>query len=504
MKTLTLPEAVKGMTSATVRRWLKGPKEAVKAGEDLLELEIQDAFVRLQSDIEGTLDEILAEEGATVSTGAPLAKLGNGAGATGSQQQQEEGRVVPESSKAVVEKTSAPSGDVVPVVMPQVGNTMEEGTILGWKVKEGDVVEVGQILFEAETDKATVEIEATDAGRVARVVVQEGETVAIKTPVAYLADSDEAVEAHLSVQEAAPAPETPQPAVAAPAARAAEAAPATVQAVAPGGRVKASPAARRIAEARGLDLHSVGAGSGPGGRILSTDLEKARSAAPASPGQAVRKPVPKMRRAIGKALQRSKQTVPHFYMRLTIDADPLFAFYRKRKPETGCTLNDVIMLACGRAIQEFPAFRSRIDGDELLEYPGANIGVAVGVEDGLVVPAVLNVDRLNLAGLAVETKSVVESARKGKLQNIGHANFTISNLGMFGVEEFSAIINPPEAAILAVSAVREDVIVKDGAMRPGRVMTMSLSSDHRLIDGLLAAQFLARLRGLLEAPGQLA
>ena len=183
-----------------------------------------------------------------------------------------------------------------------------------------------------------------------------------------------------------------------------------------------------------------------------------------------------------------------------IDAGPLFAFYREQKPKTNCTLNDCVVLAVGRAMAESPAVRSQTDGDEIVEYPHANIGIAVGVEDGLTVPVVLKVDTLTLAQLAPEAKRVVENARNGKLENLGQGNFTITNLGMFGIEEFSAIINPPESGILAVSAVRETVLVEDGTMRPARVMTMTLSADHRIVDGLVAARFLGRLKEILENP----
>ena len=189
-------------------------------------------------------------------------------------------------------------------------------------------------------------------------------------------------------------------------------------------------------------------------------------------------------------------------MRLTIDAAPLFAYYREQKPRTNCTVNDCVVLAIGRAMAEFPGVRSQIDGDEIIQFPHANIGIAVGVDDGLVVPVVRSVDTLSLSQLAVEAKRVVENARNGKLENIGQGNFTVSNLGMFGVEEFSAIINPPESGILAVSAVRETVIVENGTMRPGRVMTMTLSADHRVIDGLLGAKFLGRLKVILENPSE--
>ena len=208
----------------------------------------------------------------------------------------------------------------------------------------------------------------------------------------------------------------------------------------------------------------------------------------------------KMRRAIGANLQQSKQTIPHFYLQITINAAPLLKFYGEQKPHTGCSLNDLVVLAVGRAMREFPAVRSQIDGDDLVEFPHANIGIAVGIDDGLVVPVVMGVDTLSLAQLAQESKRVVEAGRKGILENFGKGNFTISNLGMFGVDEFSAIINPPESGILAVSAIRETAIVEDGALSLGRVMTMTLSADHRVIDGLLAAKFVGRLKELLENP----
>ncbi len=274
------------------------------------------------------------------------------------------------------------------------------------------------------------------------------------------------------------------------------------------GRIHASPAARKFAAKSGVALGSIGQGSGPGGRLLSGDVAKAASAAKpdsrqASVGKVEGKriiPLTKMRRAIGINLQTSKQTIPHFYLRMSIDADPLLAFYRQQKPQVSCTLNDVVVLAVGRAMREFPAVRSQIVGNDIVEFPHANIGVAVGVEEGLVVPVVLNVDTLSLAQLAPETKRVVESCRNGKLENIGKGNFTISNLGMFGVEEFSAIINPPESGILAIGAVRENVIVAQGAIRAGRTMSMTLSADHRIVDGVMAAKFMARLKDILENP----
>ncbi len=392
--------------------------------------------------------------------------------------------------------------------MPQVGNSMEEGTIISWKVKVGDQITIGQIIYDTETDKASIEVEATDAGRLARIVADAGAVVPIKQPVAYLANSDADVDAYIAAQGGATAPgiasvETVLTVTTA----AAPSAPVAPASRTESGRVKASPAARKLAEDRGLDLAAVGAGSGPGGRILSTDLNRAPVArpvaAPAGDGKGIRKPLTKMRKAIATNLQASKQTVPHFYVRLTINAEAMFAFSKAQKPATGCTINDVVLLAVGKAVGEFPAFRSRIDGNDIVELPTANIGVAVGLDEGLVVPVIMGIDGMTLKQLAGESKRIIEGARAGKLENMGRGVFSISNMGMMGVEEFSAIINPPESGILAIGAVRETILVQNGAMKPGKVMTMTLSVDHRVVDGALAAKFLARLKELLETPEKL-
>jgi pyruvate dehydrogenase E2 component (dihydrolipoamide acetyltransferase) len=210
-----------------------------------------------------------------------------------------------------------------------------------------------------------------------------------------------------------------------------------------------------------------------------------------------------MRKAIARNLTLSKTTIPHWYITSRINAGAMMTLYRSQKAKTGCSVNDVIVMACAKAIMEFPGMHSRVDGETVIEFPGANIGVAVGMEDGLVVPVVVNAEQLTLAQLALETKRLANQARAGKIENMGQGIFTISNLGMFGVDDFVAIINPPEASILAVSAVREDVIVKDGAIKAGQTMSLTLSADHRLIDGTLGAQFMARLKALLEDPIQL-
>lgn len=414
---------------------------------------------------------------------------------------------------------------VTPILMPKAGNSMEEGTIIEWKVAAGDTISQGDIIYEVETDKASVEVEADHDGRIARIIAEAGDTVEVLKPIAFLApaDLDEKLDAYIeSLQaesEPAPAPApaepapAPAPAAAAPAAPAPAAqAPAAPAATTATGRVKASPAARTIAAQRNVDLAAVGAGSGPGGRIISTDVPAAGSAPAAAPaaappvvttGEATRQKLSPMRKAIGQALCASKQTIPHFYIEQTIDAEALMTHYRRAKAQYPCSVNDVVVAAAGRAVAEFPSFRSQIDGDQLVTFPTANIGVAVGMDDGLVVPVVMAAEQLSLQQVGAETRRLAAAARGGKIENRGQGVFTISNLGMFGIDRFSAIINPPEAAILAVGTVREEVIVSGGTMRPGQVMTVTLSCDHRVIDGLEAAKFLGRLKQYLENPGLL-
>jgi len=381
-----------------------------------------------------------------------------------------------------------PTGKVTPVLMPQAGQSMEEGTLVKWRVAAGDRIAKGDIIFEIETDKATMEVEATDSGRLSRIVLPEGGTLKVLEPVAYLAEGDADVDAYLAAAGGA-APGGNEPSEAAPTAK----------------TVKASPAARRIAAERGVDLPTVGAGSGPQGRIVSTDLP-AKGSTPSAPVAAAgvtRRRMSKMRKAIARNLLLSKQTIPHFYVKATVDADGFYGYYRRGKAKYPCSLNDVVVLACARVVAEFPAFRSRLDGEEIVEFPNANIGIAASIEDGLVVPVLMGAERLTLQQIAAEGRRIVAAARAGTIEGMGQGVFTITNLGMFGTEEFSAIINPPEAAILAVGAVREDVIVSDGAFKAGRVMTMTLSADHRVIDGALAAQFMARLAETLQNLDQL-
>jgi len=495
MPTLKLPRLGEQTASATVKRWLISIGERFEAGDGLVEMEAEEALVLVKAGVAGILTEIVAGSGQTISCGSKLAQV------------EELGTAAVLEPKAEQNVSNAPenvpSDEVVPILMPLAGNTMEEGTVLQWLVSEGDTIEIGQILCEIETDKATMEYESPAAGRLARIVADVDVPVAVKELIAVLADDDATADAYLATQGAtAEVVEVGVPANAAKTSVPDNGQHSIIEtAIDKGGRVKASPAARKLAADRGVSLERIGAGRGPEGRILSQDIVNA-SVEPISDGNGGRRPMSKMRRAIGANLLQSKQSIPHFYLRITINAGPLHEFYRKQKRETGCSLNDLVVLAVARAMRDFPAVRSQIDGDDIVEFPHANIGIAVGVDDGLVVPVVMNVDSLSLAELATETKRVVQAGRSGVLENFGKGNFTISNLGMYGVEEFSAIINPPESGILAVSAMRETVVVENGAMSPGRVMTMTLSADHRVIDGLVGAKFMARLKEILEHPAE--
>jgi pyruvate dehydrogenase E2 component (dihydrolipoamide acetyltransferase) len=502
MPILTLPQAGKS-ANATVLRWRKRVGDAVSQGEVLVEVETDEGLAAIESSLAGTVQEVLAPAGKTVQVGSPLVVIGQG---VQPPKQAQEAKTISMST------TTAPKGNVIPILMPKAGQSMEEGVIVKWHVQLGAAISKGAIIFEIETDKATIEVEATDSGRLARIIVGEGGNSPVLQPVAYLAENDADVDAFIAGQGGV-APPTP--------AQAGADLPTSVIKPSSGvstpivttetGRVKASPAARRLAGERGVDLAGIGSGSGPGGRILSTDVPAQAMAKPAAaptvqgelPTGVVRKRMSGMRKAIARNLTLSKSTIPHWYLRRRIDAGPMMSLYRSQKAKVGCSVNDVIVMACAKAIMEFPAMRSRVDGETILEYPGANIGVAVGMDEGLVVPVVMNAEQLTLAQLAVETKRLANQARTGKIENMGQGIFTISNLGMYGVDDFVAIINPPEASILAVGAVREDVIVKDGAIRAGQTLNLTLSADHRLIDGTLSAQFMARLKALLEEPVQL-
>lgn len=504
---ILLPQAGQSMEEGTIIAWKVKEGDRIEVGQIIMEIETDKATMEVEAVDAGRLAKIVVFEGQTVDVKTPVAYLAESEADVNAYLGQQSGEAtapMPAPQAASAAPAELPAG-VTPILMPQAGQSMEEGTIIAWKVKEGDRIEVGQVIMEIETDKATMEVEAVVAGRLSRIVVREGETVDVKVPVAYLAEDDAQVDAYLATQPSQGPAAAPSAASAAAASTAAFQATQTAAAVSETGRIKASPAARKLAAEKGINLSAVAAGSGPGGRILSTDLGSVQpAAAPAAASGAKRVPLSKMRKAIAQNLSYSKQTIPHFYAKLTINAGPLEETYRQTKMKFKCSINDFVTRACAKAIRQYPAFRSQYKDNEILEFASVNIGIAVGTDQGLTVPVVIDADKLSLQELAQKTRSVVENARNGKLEGMGKGLFTISNLGMFGTEEFSAIINPPEAAILAVGAIVEKPVVENGTIKAGKLMTMTLSVDHRVIDGVAAARFLQTLRELLENPQTLA
>jgi len=374
------------------------------------------------------------------------------------------------------------------VVMPRLSDSMEEGTIVRWLKQDGEPVSEGEPLAEVETDKATVTFDAEAAGTL-RILVGEGETVPIGRPIARIGDAAPAE------PEAAPAERE-----AAPARR--EAAPARREA---NGRPKASPLARRLARESGVEL-SLLSGSGPGGRIVKADVTAA--APPATQptrgnkgAVAIHQPS-RVQTQIAQRMAESKATIPDFTVRADVDMDQAVAMRNQLQSEPVPTYNDMVVRACAIALREHPRANAAYRDGVFELYERINVGIAVATADSLIVPTVFDADRRSLLEIAREARGLAERVRRGEITpaEVSGGTFTVSNLGMYGVTSFHAIINPPQAAILAVGEVREVPVVRDGQIAPGRRMTIALTCDHRILYGAPAAEFLARVRGLLERP----
>ncbi len=426
----------------------------------------------------------------------------------------------------------------IEILMPALSPTMEEGTLAKWLVKEGDKVKSGQILAEIETDKATMEFEAVDEGVIGRILVAEG-TVGVKVnaPIAVLLEEGESAAAAPAPAKAAVAAAPVAAAVVAPVSVAASApVAAVVAAKVEGARVFASPLARRLAAEKGLDLSKV-AGSGPHGRIVKADVEGAKAAAAPvaaaapAPAAAAKGGMPSgmsaetvmkiyadreytemaldgMRRTIAARLTEAKQTIPHFYLRREVRLDALMAFreqLNKGLESRGVKLsvNDFIIKACAIALQAVPDANAVWAGDRILKLKPSDVAVAVAVEGGLFTPVLRDADKKTLSVLSAEMKDLAARAKLRKLapQEYQGGSFAISNLGMMGIENFDAVINPPHGAILAVGAgIKKPVVLKDGTVGVATVMSLTLSVDHRVIDGALGAEFLKVVVEMLETP----
>ena len=426
----------------------------------------------------------------------------------------------------------------VEIKMPALSPTMETGTLATWNVSVGDNVRSGDVIAEIETDKATMEVEAVDEGVVASILIAAGsENVAVGTVIALLAEDgeDAASVAAAKIPASAPEPQTaptPEPqtapaedftssAFSAPSAQTSVAQPSAVPApTGSGGRIFASPLARRIAADRGVDLAAL-AGSGPHGRILRADVEAAVTApavAPASmgapaaigmaaaPGSSELVANSQMRKVIAERLQQSKQTAPHFYLTVDCEIDQLLAS-RRQLNALACdgvkiSVNDLVIRAAAQALIQVPEANASWEGDHTRRFAHADISMAVAIEGGLITPVIWAAEQKGLGELSQVTRDLAERARTGSLapEEFTGGSFTISNLGMFGVREFAAVINPPQGAILAVGAGEERPIVRDGALAVATVMTVTLSCDHRAVDGAVGARWLQSFKSFIENP----
>ena len=434
---------------------------------------------------------------------------------------------------------------VTKVILAKLSPTMEEGTVVKWSKKEGDPVKQGDVLAEIETDKANMEMEALGAGILRKILVPAGGKAPVGALIGVIAGPDEDIGGVLSAvpaPAATPAPAAlplpapaPAPAVAErPAPAASPAPPPTPQPreappvhVAPApearppasaeGRIKASPLARSMAAERGISLSSL-EGSGPGGRIVKRDVEGAVASPAAAPARAnaaggvlpfpsqgpQELPVSSMRKTIARRLSESKFTAPHFYVTVEIDMGHAVEVREQllQGENTKVSFNDLVVKACAKALTRFPLVNATWKGDTILSHGDVHVGVAVAIPDGLITPVVRHADRKSVVEISREVKDLAARAREKKLrpEEYTGSTFTISNLGMYDVTEFTAIINPPESAILAVGAARQVPVVDGERVVVGHRMKVTMSCDHRVVDGALAAQFLAEVRRLLENP----
>ena len=405
--------------------------------------------------------------------------------------------------------------------MPKMSDTMEEGVIVEWLKKEGDTVKSGDILAEVETDKATMELENYVKGTLLHIGVQKGDAVPVDGIIAIVGEPGEDIKALLA--EASTKKEAPKEEVAEGSAPAPQATPATPSAPAAtnntatttdDGRIKASPLARKMAEEKGLNIASIH-GTGENGRIVRRDIENYKESAASIPAAPVytgqesftEVPVSQMRKTIARRLADSKFTAPHFYLTMEINMDKAVEARGAMNEYSPVKLsyNDMVIKAAAIALRQHPQVNSSWMGDKIRTNQHIHVGVAVAVEDGLLVPVVRFADNKTLSQISAEVKELAEKAKTKKLQPAEWEGntFSISNLGMYGIDEFTAIINPPNACILAIGGMKETVIVKNGEMRPGHIMKVTLSCDHRVVDGVVGSKFLQTFKNLLEEPVRL-
>jgi pyruvate dehydrogenase E2 component (dihydrolipoamide acetyltransferase) len=537
-----MPKMSDTMTEGVIAKWHKKVGDKVKSGDVLAEIETDKATMDFESYQDGVLLYIGIEEGKAAPVDEVIAVLGkegedykaalDGASAPAAAPKAEE---KPATALAAESAPAAPKVDLssIPATvirMPALSDTMTEGVINKWNFKVGDKVKSDDSLADVETDKATMEVVGYEAGTLLYIGPKEGEAAPVNGIIAIVGKEGTDITPLLQDNAGAAAPAVTPAAESAPVASAPAAE--ETETSHSDGRVKASPLARKIAKEKGIDINAV-KGTAEGGRIVKKDIEdfKPGAAAPAAesapaqgaaPAKAAapivlptftgeekftERPVTQMRKAISRRLSDSLFTAPHFYVTMSIDMDQAIAARNKinEVAPVKISFNDFVVKAAAIALRQHPAINSSFLGDKIRTNEHVHIGVAVAVDEGLLVPVIKFADNKSLSHLSVEVKEFAQKSKAKKLQpnEMEGSTFTISNLGMFGVDEFTAIINTPNACILAVSGIQAVPVVKNGAVVPGNVMKVTLSSDHRVVDGASAAAFLQTLKQLLEEPVRL-
>lgn len=522
-----MPKMSDTMTEGVIAKWHKKVGDTVKSGELMAEIETDKATMDYESFNEGVVLHLGAKEGDAVQVNDVLAIVGKkGEDFSGLLAEGKQKAAVGSKSEAKEEKQTAVAEAIDTtnikaevVLMPKMSDTMAEGVIAAWHKKVGDTVKSGELMAEVETDKATMEYESYHTGTVLYIGAKEKESIPVNGVLAIIGDKDADWKTLLKAYQASASdePKEQKPAeTSAPASKAATSAPAPSNNGSSNGRTKASPLARKMAKDMGYDLSSI-TGSGDHGRITKRDIENYKpSATTKGSGATVSLPsvvgkesfedvaVSQMRKTIARRLAESKFSAPHFYLTMEINMDKAIEA-RKSINEIApvkISFNDIVIKAVASALRQHPDVNVSWLGDKMRKNHHIHIGVAVAVKDGLMVPVIRFADNKSLAHIATEVKDLAQRAHDKKLQpsDWEGSTFTISNLGMFGIEEFTAIINPPDACILAVGGIKETPIVKNGQIVPGNVMKVTLSCDHRAVDGAVGSAFLKTLKGLLEDP----
>ena len=535
---INMPRLSDTMEEGTVAKWYKKVGDTVKEGDILAEIETDKATMEFESFQEGELLHIGIEEGGTAPVDSLLAIIGEKGedinhmigGATAELAQADTSTETSEPSKSQTEavasdeeKTVMPEGVEV-ITMPRLSDTMEEGTVAKWNKKVGDTVNEGDILAEIETDKATMEFESFYSGTLLYIGLEEGQSAAVDSVLAAIGNEgtdSEAVKAVIaSSANSASQAEEAKVEVAAPlvAEQKQTPKPAPVAVQAPvvaklnhNGRLVASPLAKKLAEEKGISLQQV-KGSGDGGRIIKRDIENFKGAAggygvasePTGVESVTELSNSSMRKAIAKRLSASKFSAPHYYLGVELNMDNAIAFRQQFNtlPDTKISFNDIVLKAVALALKEHPQVNSQWFDDRIVQNHHVHLGVAVAVEEGLVVPVLKFTNELDLRQIGVTVKDYALRARDKKLTpaEMDGSTFTVSNLGMFGIHEFTSIINQPNSAILSVGAIEKKPVVKEDAIVVGNTMKLTLACDHRTVDGATGAQFLQSLRLYIENP----